>query len=42
MMVIAVTEDLDQRKYNSHSVRFCVSFEDFEIKVGLHFFSIKK
>ena len=36
MMVIAVKEDLDQRL--EQFLRINSSFEDFELKVGLHFF----
>ena len=44
MIVIAVKEDLDQRLEQSLDtfLRINTSFEDFERKVGLHFFSLKK
>ena len=44
MIVIAVKENLDQRLEQSLDTFFRIntSFEDFEIKVGLHFISIKK
>ena len=44
MIVIAVKEDLDQRLKQSLDtfLRINTSFEDFERKVGLHFFSLKK
>ena len=44
MVVIALKEDLDQRLEQSLDtfLRINTSFEDFEIKVGLHFFFIKK
>ena len=43
-MVIAVKEDLDQRLEQSLDTFLPIntSFEDFERKVGLHFFSLKK
>ena len=44
MIVIALKEDLDQRLEQSLDTfsRINTSFEDFEIKVGLHFFFYKK
>ena len=44
MIFIALKEDLDQRLEQSLDTfsRINTSFEDFEIKVGLHFFWIKK
>ena len=44
MIVIALEEDLDQRLEQSLDTfsRINTSFEDFEIKVGLHFFFYKK
>ena len=44
MIVIALKEDLDKRLEQSLDTfsRINTSFEDFEIKVGLHFFFYKK